>query len=149
MNSDMINKCGKSFITASLLYQGFERKTHFLQTEKGENLHHTEICVISEIKENKEMYMSALALKYGVTLGAVSQIVKKLEKKGLIKKEKDAYNQSKYRLILTQEGERVHLNHLAFHKAFDEKLAEVFASFSDEEIETICDFMEKLQTVLK
>ncbi|MDO3676926.1 MarR family winged helix-turn-helix transcriptional regulator [Paenibacillus ehimensis] len=134
-----------NFLGAAYAYVEYEKNTHFLKTKDGKQIYYTEIHIVSEIKENEGIHITALADKLGVTVGAVSQIVIKLEKKGLIKKEKDIKNQSRFLLKLTPEGEVVHQNHLKFHEELDHLVYELLKDESEEKVLFLKDFLTSLQ----
>ncbi len=63
--------------------------------------------------------MTGLADMLGVTKGAVSQIIGKLEHKGMIIKDTDPRNLSRLVLRLTPKGETAYLNHEKLHEQFE------------------------------
>ncbi|GAA0377457.1 MarR family winged helix-turn-helix transcriptional regulator [Bacillus horti] len=128
-----------AFLGAVYAYTEYEKETHFLKTKDGKQIYYAEIHLISTIKENEGIHITGLADKLGVTIGAVSQLLIKLERKGLIQKEKDPKNQSRFLIKLTTEGEKTHENHLKFHEEFDSLL---FASVQGEPKEKV-DFLER------
>lgn len=140
-----ISKLIDAFIFAANAYNDFEKRTHLKKTQKGEQLYRAEIHMISEIKENEGIYMTALAEKLNVTIGAVSQTLMKLEKKGLVTKEKDSCNQSRYLLRLTPEGEMVHINHMKFHEIFDNALIEIIGGETDEQLDFLINSLTALR----
>lgn len=144
-NNTLITELNEAFIFAANAYSDYEKRTHLKKIKNGEQLYRSEIHMISEIKENEGIYMTALADKLSVTIGAVSQILAKLEKKGLITKEKDSRNQSRYLLKLTPEGELVHINHMKFHEEFDTALTEILGNETEEKIEFLTDFLTALR----
>ena len=105
--------------------------------------------MVSEIKENEGIHVTALADKLAVTIGAVSQILMKLEKKGLIIKEKDIQNQSRFLLKLTPEGELIHFNHIKFHEEFDNLLWELLGTKNEEKLDFLKDFLTTLPLKLQ
>jgi DNA-binding MarR family transcriptional regulator len=100
---------------------------------------------VSEIKENAGIHVTALAEKLSVTVGAVSQILSKLERKGLVIKEKDIQNQSRFLLRLTPEGELAHTNHLKFHKEFDVLFNKLVGNESETKVKFLTDFLAALR----
>ncbi len=84
------------------------------QTRKygtNEWLHEAEIYMIKSIKENEGIHVIGISELLGITKGAVSQIIKKLEKKNMIIKAVDPNNLSKLNLRLTAEGEIAYRHH--------------------------------------
>jgi DNA-binding MarR family transcriptional regulator len=134
-----------AFLGAAYAYMDYQKRTHFLKTKDGETLFPSEIHIVSEIKENAGIHVTALAEKLSVTVGAVSQILLKLERKGLVIKEKDIRNRSRFLLRLTPEGEAVHKNHLKFHREFDVLFGELADSESEEKIRFLTDFLTGLR----
>lgn len=71
-------------------------------------LYHSERHMLDRIGENPGMNITDLARASGVTKGAVSQIVKKLEAKGIVEKRKGAENDKEVFVLLTQTGGKVY-----------------------------------------
>lgn len=113
-----------------------------------EQLFNAEIHMIKAIKENEGIHVTGLARILGVTKGAVSQIIGKLEKKGMITKEKDPGNQSKVNLKLTPRGEIAHLNHEKYHQQLDDVVQEVLKDASEEELGFLKSFLCGLEDEL-
>jgi DNA-binding MarR family transcriptional regulator len=105
--------------------------------------------MVSTIKENPGIHVTALAEKLSVTTGAVSQVLAKLEKKKLILKEKDRLNQSRYLLRLTAEGERIHKNHLKFHEKFDRMFKELISNLTEENMNLIINFLTGIKNKIE
>ncbi|MCK5138658.1 MAG: MarR family transcriptional regulator [Thermodesulfovibrionia bacterium] len=76
--------------------------------KKDHNLYHSERHMIDSIGENPEMNMKEFAESLGVTKGAVSQVVSKLEKKGIVKRNKKSGNEKEVILNLTREGSELY-----------------------------------------
>lgn len=122
------------------------KKTHHFGMD--EDLFEAEIHMIRDIKENEGIHVTGLAEKLNVTKGAVSQILKKLEKKGMIVKERDASNQSRLALYLTPKGEKAYLFHERLHEDFDGMVESVLDDATPEEVNFLKDFLNELETKL-
>ena len=106
-------------------------------------LHQSEIHMIVSIAESNEPYVIGLAKELGITKGAVSQIVNKLEKKGMIVKNIHPNNRSKYFLELTNKGKNAYEHHNELHQSVDESLLQIFDKLPDETIDVLAEtFME-------
>lgn len=127
----------------------YERTTHLLKTKDGKQIYYAEIHIVSAIHDHEGIHVSGLADLLGVTTGAVSQILMKLERKGLIKKERDARNQSRFLLKLTPEGEVTHQNHLKFHEEFDELFCSTLEGGSIEQVRFLKQFFNRIEHKLK
>ncbi|WP_276621324.1 MarR family winged helix-turn-helix transcriptional regulator [Syntrophomonas wolfei] len=100
--------------------------------------------MIKSIKENEGIHVTGLADLLEVTKGAVSQIVMRLEKKGMVVKDKDDSNQSKLVLKLTPKGETAYVNHEKLHQEFDDLIREILKEASPEHIAFLTDFLDLL-----
>ena len=109
----------------------------------------SEIHMINKIKQNEGIHVTGLANILKVTKGAVSQIIMKLEKKGLIRKEKDINNQSKLVIKLTPKGETAHSNHEKFHKKIDAMVNEIVKDASEENIKFFKNVLTTLEDKLE
>ncbi|MGG3641170.1 MarR family transcriptional regulator [Bacillus gobiensis] len=114
----------------------------------GEPLFHSEIYTLNEIKEHEGIHITALAEQCGVTKGAVSQVLKKLEQKELITKEKDIRNQSRLILKLTATGEIAYAHHLEHQKEFKKMVVGILQDGNDENIDFVKDFLVKVEEKL-
>jgi len=112
-------------------------------------LHFGEIHMIKEIKVNPGTYISELAEKNGVTRGAVSQMVKKLEKKGILVKVPDERNRSRLLLELTDKGNTAFEEHERYHRVFNEMLDKALEEFEGVEKERINEFLGKVLEITK
>lgn len=110
-------------------------------------LTYAEIHMMEKIKENNDSHISGIANKMGITRGAVSQMVKKLEKKELVKKEEDPNNLSRLILRLTATGEKACNEHERYHNTFNERIENILEDFSEEDRNKIHDFLKDLLEV--
>ncbi len=120
----------------------YDKKTHFYGTDK--RLFEAEIHLIVAIQENPGFHVAALAQKFGVTKGAVSQLVQKLEKKGMVTKQNDPDNQSKVLLSLTSKGQTAYATHARFHREFDEKVTRLLEEESEEHVRFLKHFLRTM-----
>ncbi len=104
-----------------------------------------EIHLIECIGKHPESNVTELAEILGNTKGAVSQMAKKLEKKGLICKEKRGKNQKEIFLTLTEHGRDAFLSHEKLHEGLYEDIAKAMDSLKEEkfrELREIFDIIE-------
>ncbi len=88
----------------------------------GTYFYRVEIHILSTISDEPGITVTQLAAKWDRTKGAISQIVKKLEKKGYLYRRKDASDGKVIKLYVTDEGRR----HVEAHKRFDSITYRVF-----------------------
>ena len=109
----------------------------------GELYTSTEVHMVTRIEENPGITAVKIAEITFRTKSAVSQMLSKLETKGLIRKEKDPDNGKQQLLFVTPKGKHLSL----CHKAYDEALMgapiqEVTEKFGREAIERFLDISE-------
>ncbi len=107
----------------------------------GELYTSTEVHMVTRIEENPGITAVKIAEITYRTKSAVSQMLSKLESKGLISKEKDPENGKQQLLYVTAKGKHLSL----CHKAYDEASAsvqEVVEKFGMEAIETYLSISE-------
>lgn len=137
-----------AFLYAVSAYKEYEKNSHLLKAWDGETLYPAEVHMVSEIKRNEGIHITGLANELSVSIGAVSHILMKLERKGLIIKERDVKNRSRFLLKLTPEGEEIHLNHIRYHEEFDNLLYELVGGESRGKIDFLTDFLMALKEKL-
>lgn len=118
----------------------------------GENLYTSEIHLIESIGKNRNLNVTELANRLGVTKGAVSQIIGKLEKKGYIIKTKAANNDKEVILQLTETGWVAFAGHEKAHQKIFEAFVENIADLSEEQLNFFkdkLDIFENSMTIFK
>ena len=120
------------------------KKTRYYGTE--EQLHEAEIHMIKSIKENEGIHVTGLAELLGVTKGAVSQIVMRLQRKGMIVKDTDPRNLSRLVLRLTPTGEIASIHHEKLHQVFDGFVNEALEGASAENTAFLKRFLISLES---
>jgi DNA-binding MarR family transcriptional regulator len=83
----------------------FLEKKNIFEYE-GVKLFPSEIHVLLSIEDKQSTNATQLANKLGISKSAVSQTISRLDKKGVIIKDKDAYNKNELILSLTSFGEK-------------------------------------------
>ncbi len=119
-----------------------DRKTRYYGTDHP--LYEAEIHMIKSIKENEGIHVTGLADMLGVTKGAVSQIIMKLEHKGMIIKDTDPRNLSRLVLGLTSKGETAYLHHEKLHQKYDELFNGILENATEENKAFLKSFLNSL-----
>lgn len=100
----------------------------------GDLLFPSEMNTLEAIGKNAGNTVTELCRAFGVTKGAVSQVINKLHSKGYIKKERnEAYYKEVY-LSLTPKGKAVYDRHEIFHQAMDKELEDNLSRILFEDI---------------
>ncbi len=110
-----------------------------------EELHASEIHMVMLIGDNPGVHGAELARISGVTRGAISQIVSKLEKKGLVKKVEDSENSLKKVPVLTNKGKVAYYAHEQYHEELDGDLYNYVKQLTDEQVAVIENFLLELE----
>jgi DNA-binding MarR family transcriptional regulator len=99
------------------------------------NLYHSERHMLDKIGDNTGMNVTEFADAAGVTKGAISQLVSKLEKKGIVRRYKKSTNYKEVFLELTKSGQEVYQKHQKINEQTILPLNEELNKHSDEKVE--------------
>ncbi len=113
-----------------------------------ELLYPSEIHTIMMIGMHRDVHVSELARFLGVTRGAVSQMVAKLEGKGLIEKKADPKNGKIVLLSLTTKGKVAYYAHEQYHEEADAPLIDYMANLTEDQYVFAVEFLEKIEEMV-
>jgi DNA-binding MarR family transcriptional regulator len=99
------------------------------------NLYHSERHMLDKIGDNTGMNVTEFAAAAGVTKGAISQLVTKLERKGIVRRYKKSTNDKEVFLELTKTGKEVYRQHKEMSEKALIPLVEELSKHSDEKVE--------------
>ena len=114
----------------------------------GELLSHSEIHLIEIIGDNEDLSVTDIGSLLGITKGAVSQNLKKLEAKGFSEKKTDPRNLSRTIVTLTSKGYTAYYSHKHWHETMDGGFAKYLNDMDEKDIAVIVRFMEKVEDFL-
>jgi DNA-binding MarR family transcriptional regulator len=145
-------KAGKEiaelFIRAVQKYNALEKIPVKVGTKH--DLYHSEKHFLDVIGDNPGMNMTEFAGSIGVTKGAVSQFVVKLEAKGLVQRYKSGDNGKEVFLELTRAGRELYIQHKKKNEETIKPLIKELDKYSDDKVEFfitmlgwIGDFLEQ------
>ncbi|WP_207259758.1 MarR family winged helix-turn-helix transcriptional regulator [Desulfovibrio sp. Huiquan2017] len=97
----------------------------------GVALYPSEIHMVSRVDRHDGVGVTDLAEEFGVTKGAVSQVVTRLVDKGLLVKEPDPLNRTRVVIRTTETGHVASENHLKFHREHDKVFLDYLAGLDD------------------
>jgi DNA-binding MarR family transcriptional regulator len=100
--------------------------------------------MVVSIADSHEPHVIGLAKELGITKGAVSQIVKKLERKGIVKRNIDINNRSKYLLTLTAKGLLAYNKHEKLHQSVNLAYMHILQKYPDGDIKNILQILKEL-----
>lgn len=108
------------------------------------DIHLAEIHTIMAIHNNEGIHVGGLAEQLGVTKGSVSELLRRLERKGLAYKAKDPLKMTRLNVFLTEKGKAAHKRHMEFHSQLDCLVDEAMGARRQAEVADIGDFLETL-----
>jgi DNA-binding MarR family transcriptional regulator len=111
-------------------------------------LYLAEVNVLEAVGEGRALTGRGLSAELGITKGAVSQIVKKLVGKGLLKAEKDSRDGKEIPLSLTAAGRKAFRNHERFHEMMEGRMLKE-APFSREQVAAFVEVLAFLEERLE
>ncbi len=120
------------FIRAVNKYKALEK----IPSKAGlkHSLYHSERHMLDKIGDHPDMNVSDFACEIGVTKGAVSQVIKKLEAKGVVKRYKKGTNGKAVFLELTDAGRAVYMAHKKTNEETIKPLLEELSKYPDDKI---------------
>lgn len=130
------------------LSKEMEKSPRLFGTE--DHLSHAEIHLIEAIGDTPvDMSVTDLSKAMGVTKGAVSQTLKKLEQKNYVTKNQDPDNLSRMIIGLSAKGNTAYWAHRRWHEEMDGGLEKYINDLSPEQFDIILDFMSCVETAFK
>ncbi len=116
--------------------------------DTGDLLYPSEIHNIEIIGRNPGINVTNLAKTLGVTKGAVSQIVNKLERKNLVEKSRDNNNEKEVILKLQKKGEIAFKGHESFHAKFYSEIMDEVDDMTPEQVVFFQNILVKIDKYL-
>jgi len=114
----------------------------------GKDLYHSERHLLGQIGDYPEKNITELSQFQGVTKGAISQTVKKLENKGLVNRYKGEQNEKEVFLELTEIGKGVYEKHKEVSQRSIMPLYEELKKYSDDKVYFLVEMFKWLDTFL-
>ena len=144
MKQEDYRKIGSALMSIAYNLLGGEKKSFTYGTDV--KLFASEIFVLCFIKEHPGHHLIEIAKSLNVTRGAVSQIVKKLRNKGLVRP-LDTGNRKLVILELTRKGETAYGEHEKMNIELLSELESLFEKYSDDETKMLLEYTAKLEEV--
>lgn len=113
------------------------------------DIYRSEIHIIQLIGDRKGIHISEISRLIGVTKGTVSQIVRRLENKGLVMKRTDEKNNTRQIATLTNKGITAYNAHVEFHQRKHMEMNEFLNSLSMENKAVLKTFLDKAYDMIE
>ncbi|HAM53765.1 MAG TPA: hypothetical protein DCP92_24865 [Nitrospiraceae bacterium] len=142
------------FIRAVHKYNGFEK----IPVKVGSNfdLYHSERHTLDKVGDHSGVNVTEFAKAVGITKGAVSQVVKKLETKGFVKRYKSGHNNKEVFVELTGAGRNFYIKHKKTNETTLKPLIEELKKYPDDKIEFLisiftwlCEYLDQGRKQMK
>lgn len=111
-------------------------------------LYPSEIHLMLLIADEQESNATIMAEKLGVTKGAISQTLSRLEKKGILKKTKDPYNKNELTVTFTPIGQKTLEKFRDVQMVFRNQFVHYFSSTPENERKVIGRFLSHIEVIL-
>ncbi|MFB8374202.1 MarR family transcriptional regulator [Paenibacillus taichungensis] len=103
----------------------------------------SEVHCIEYIEKNADSNVTKLAESFYMTRGAISKLTKKLIEKGLIESYQKSDNKKEIYFRLTEQGKVIYQIHEDLHNEFHERDKAVFEQVTDDQFESMLNFVDK------
>ena len=114
----------------------------------GDMLYMSEVHMIEVIGSYEGITTTKLAVALGITKGAVSQTVSKLEKKDMINKQPSTERTNEVFIYLSDKGRVVFENHRSMHSEMLNEINKLFDTMSEEGKQTIIAMINTIDSFL-
>jgi len=108
----------------------------------------TEIHIIATIGNEPGIGVKKLAMQKCVTDGAISQMIRKLVQKNLIKKSISKESEAKVELTLTEKGQICYKEHKEYHIKANKKWSQLLDELDDQSYKKMKVFLNKVDRML-
>lgn len=134
------------FLQSVRTFNSLEKVPHKAGAEHS--LYHSERHLMDMIGDQPGVNITEFARSAGVTKGAVSQLVKKLERKGLVRRYKSSSNDKEVLLELTREGREFCRSHKRKNEETIKPLIEELERHPDDKIDFLISMFEWINAYL-
>ena len=110
-------------------------------------LYHSEIHLLAFLESHPRLHQAETAQELGLTRGAVSQTVRRLEGKGFLTKRKDPENCRCNLLCLTEKGHTACRHHAALHRRIERRIAGLLAGADEGQLAFLRGFLTQLASL--
>lgn len=122
-------------------------RRNFVFNKDGNSIYPSEMQVLTIIKNNPKYTVSDISKALYISKSAASQLVKKLSAKGYLNKTRSSVNERFVLLEITKSGLEIIEEFLINRSTTFGEMVEEFNAFSDKEVSTIYNFLNKLENM--
>lgn len=118
-------------------------------THEGQKLHPSEIQLLMFLYHVQDTNITAIAEKMGLTKGAISQTLSRLQKKGIINKEMYPEKKNELHVQFTEKGDLLMTLLNKSKKSLERKYLRYIKSLSEPDKQVISEFLDKMNSIMK
>lgn len=107
-------------------------------------LYQAEAYIVNCIGAYPNITTTGLAEALNKTASACSQVVRKLIDKGFVIQERNNSNKRVYNLTLTEQGQRLYLDHIEFNKNCQKITFDMLSDFTNTELEIYLSIQKRI-----
>lgn len=116
-------------------------------THQGQKLHPSEIQLLMFLYHIQDTNITAIAKEMGLTKGAISQTLSRLEKKGIISKEMYPEKKNELHVRFTKEGDQLMALLNKGKKSLERKYLRYIKSLSEKDKQVVSEFLDKMVSI--
>ena len=102
----------------------------------------SEIHLLLFIYAGSDKNLTKIAEHIGLTKGAISQTLSRLQKKGIVKKEPDTNKKNELHILFTNKGEKLMKHVIKLKSSLSSEYLNYIKTLSDEKKQAISDFLD-------
>ena len=118
-------------------------------THDGQKIHPSEIQLLMFLYHVQDTNITAIADKMGLTKGAISQTLSRLQKKGIISKEMFPERKNELHVQFTEKGDLLMTLLNKSRKSLERKYLRYIKSLSEPDKQVISEFLDKMNSIMK
>ncbi|TFH10230.1 MAG: MarR family transcriptional regulator [Candidatus Thorarchaeota archaeon] len=118
-------------------------------THNSENLHPSEVQLLMFLDHVQATNITAIAEKMGLTKGAISQTLSRLEKKGIISKKSFPEKKNELEVQFTISGEDLMMQLNKGKKSLEGKYQRYIQTLSAQDKQAISDFLDRMVSIME
>jgi DNA-binding MarR family transcriptional regulator len=132
----------------NIIAKFYENNTKARTFGTDTELFHSEIHTLQYIMDHPGLHISGIARELGITRGAVSQTVKRLERKKMILKDSSPDDNKKKAITLTAKGKTACFYHKRAHEKHRAVMSALLADCNAEQLQFLSNFLCKFEKTL-
>jgi len=135
---------GECVLSAAAVNRFLEKPRRYAEAD---DLYMREVHFVVAVGPDRSPSMSEMAQQLGVTQGAVTQMVTRLEKKGYLFRTKDGRDKRVTTVTLTGKGKELCAQHILYDRKEYARTRDLLSEFSDEELERFIRYEHLVQEI--